>query len=245
MTKFRTGKGKDLRDLDIKTIYEKLGPERCDAIIGFHTFTGCDQTGRFNTKSKSSCWDVFMSSSSQVLQAFKSLGISESLPTLETIEALEKFVVSLFGAKKSTCKTLAELRWFHFQRYQHEADKLPPTFDALKYKIFRSHFIAMVLKRSHQPLQSLPIPDDYGWETEQGSFSPIMTRNLPAPVALIEMSSCSCQTGCKTNRCGCKKKNNLTCTDLCKCKDCENFDDDDTDIHIDVNDVDNGGCDNE
>ena len=51
MTKFRTGKGiNELRD--IGTIYEKLGPKICGAIIGFHAFIGCDHIGRFNTESK-------------------------------------------------------------------------------------------------------------------------------------------------------------------------------------------------
>ena len=50
---------------------------------------------------------------------------------------------------------------------------------------------------------------------------PILTYELPAPLAFIELSICSCKTKCATNRCKCRK-NALQCTDMCKCVDCEN-----------------------
>ena len=51
-----------------------------------------------------------------------------------------------------------------------------------------------------------------------------MTGDLPAPTGLIELSMCSCKTGCPSGKCT-WKKNNLLCTDMCKCSDvCENFD---------------------
>ena len=37
------------------------------------------------------------------------------------------------------------------------------------------------------------------------SLDPIMTDNLPAPMALIELSMCSCKGGCKSRRCKCLK----------------------------------------
>ena len=59
---------------DIGTIYEKLWPKICGAIIGFHAFIGCDHIGRFNTESKTSCWDVFKVATPEILDALKSLG---------------------------------------------------------------------------------------------------------------------------------------------------------------------------
>ena len=233
VTRFRTGKGvKELRDLDIGTIAEALGREKCAAIIGFHAFTGCDQIGRFNNKTKKSCWDIFIEADQEIVNAFKNLGESETLPTLQTLEALEKFVVKLYASSDSACETLADLRWFLFSRYQLDAEKLPPTFEAFKYKVFRSHFINFVWRRCHLPFQNLPCPENYGWDVDiEGSYDPIMTQNLPAPIAIIEMSSCSCKTGCSTNRCSCRK-NGLVCTDLCKCKECQNFESVDDFINV-------------
>ena len=36
------------------------------------------------------------------------------------------------------------------------------------------------------------------------------------PLALHTRVSCSCKTGCKTDRCGCKKAG-LSCSEHCKC----------------------------
>ena len=50
---------------------------------------------------------------------------------------------------------------------------------------------------------------------------PILTDELPAPEAAIEMSLCKCKTGCSNMRCKCKK-NSLVCTEMCQCTGCEN-----------------------
>ena len=50
--RFRTDKGSNLRNIFIGSCYEALGSCRANALLGFHTFTVCDQTGRFMRKSK-------------------------------------------------------------------------------------------------------------------------------------------------------------------------------------------------
>jgi hypothetical protein len=112
---------------------------------------------------------------------------------------------------------------------------------ALKYKIFRSHIVARTLKRSHLPLQDLPSPQNYGWELNNTSLEPMMTDNLPAPLALIELIACGCNGDCGTQRCKCFK-NNLVCTDMCKCTiECTNDDQfeckiDESDVSVEEND---------
>ena len=133
------------------------------------------------------------------------VSLETSLPSLEMLEWLERFVVSCYRGK-STITSLTDLRWYLFSRYQREAENLPPTFAALKYKIFRAHFITMVLRRASVPLQMLPPAINYGWENSEGQLIPIMTNNLPAPMALLEMSACSCKSDCTSNRCKCRKK---------------------------------------
>ena len=66
---------------------------------------------------------------------------------------------------------------------------------ALKYKVFRSHYITMVLRRSLLPLQILPSPLNYDWEISDQRYVPIMTDELPAPLAIIELTS-NCKTNC-------------------------------------------------
>ncbi|XP_066928999.1 uncharacterized protein [Clytia hemisphaerica] len=230
-TVFRIGTGDKERDIPIMKCYNEIGPLRAQAILGFHVLTGCDQIGRFSGKSKTTCWNEFFNSDSSILSALANLGIGEDLPDLNTLDQIERFVVNIYGGSSNNVYTLPQLRWFQFSKCQYDASSLPPTMSALKYKIFRAHFVCMVLKRSHHPFQQLPDPLGYGWELNGTSIDSIMTDNLPAPIALIELSMCKCKTGCQSKRCKCLK-NNLICTDMCRCTNCKNDgtnDDEDSD----------------
>ena len=68
----------------------------------------------------------------------------------------------------------------------------------------------------------LPNPVEFGWALEEKQLAAKMTDELPAPEATIELSVCSCsKTKCVSGRCKCHK-NNLKCSDMCKCQNCEN-----------------------
>ena len=69
------------------------------------------------------------------------------------------------------------------------------------------------------PSEALPDHKRYGWK---GNFEIQWMLQLPAPIKLLEFMHCkSCQTGCDTGRCVCKKAN-VPCTDLCGCHGCKN-----------------------
>ena len=179
--------------------------------------------GRFNNKSKAACWKAFLASSNIILQAFSRLGEKENLPSLETLEDLETFACLLYKGNLNEINTLAQLRWFMFSKYQYNSENLPPTFSALKYKIFCSHYITLTLKRAVVSKQNLLSFLNYGWEIVENNITPILTDKLPAPLVLIELSACCCKTGCKTNRYKCRKSG-AACTDMCNCAQCENND---------------------
>ena len=111
-----------------------------------------------------------------------------------------------------------------YGKYSYEVSKLPPTMRALKYRIFRAHYAALILKTCTSSIQNLPDPCGFGWELDNGNLVPTMTDDLPSPTGLIELSMCSCKTGCSSGRCTCKK-NKLLRTEMCKCSDaCKNSD---------------------
>ena len=99
------------------------------------------------------------------------------------------------------------LRWCLFSKFQSDIGKRPPTVAALKFKFFHSDFIAVVPRRDSWNFQQLPSFD---------KIVALMTDKLPAPLALVESSVCNCATLWNNNRCKCNK-NNLLCTDMCKC----------------------------
>lgn len=59
---------------------------------------------------------------------------------------------------------------------------------------------------------------------------PVLTDMPPAPEQLIEVSSCTCKTGCNTMRCKCKK-NNMVCTEMCLCVECQNDDEEEDEVN--------------
>ena len=224
----------------VQQCFEALGSKQAEAILGFHVLTGCDQIGRFSGKSKSSWWQEFLKCNEDALIALAKLGDEEVLPSFSTLDNIERLVVAVYGEKKKSenIERLVRLCWYFFSKFQSDAPQLPSMMSALKYKIFWSHFVCIVLKHAHLPIQNLPSPEGYGWELNGNSLGPIMTDDLPAPIGLIELSVRNCKSGRASKWCRCLK-NNLVCTDMCKCQNCENADDfdiDDDNINSDIDD---------
>ena len=223
----------------LKKIVEKLTYKMQKALLGFHAFSGCDQTGEFHGFTKNSCWDVFENSSNEIFDAFGNLGTTNLTPNID-YPSLESFVMSLYCKQKvpTDASSLADLRWFLFSKKQSESYQMPPTYGTLKEKIKRAHFTALQWNSSHVPDPSLPDPEEYGWKWNDGIqlYDAVMTTLPPAPENIIELTMCNCKTGYKTNRCKCRKISNLKCTELCKCDSCENTDSDL--INIDDHEID-------
>ena len=109
---FKTGSGDNLREIDIDAAYEALDPKHSSAILGFHAFTGCDQTGKFYGKTKAFCWKTLIESSDEELAALQKLGESEELPTEDMILGLEAFTMRLYRQNvPHSVKSLSDMRW--------------------------------------------------------------------------------------------------------------------------------------
>ncbi|KAG1648143.1 Carbonic anhydrase [Nymphon striatum] len=106
-----------------------------------------------------------------------------------------------------------------------EAEKLPPTLGALIPHIQRANLIAGISKGYRVAINEIPSLVGNGWEIADGMVVPKKCLELPAPQAVMELVKCGCKGRCmgKSN-CSCLK-NNLSCTDFCKCEDCGNIKD--------------------
>ena len=172
-TVFVTGRGLLRREIQLKNIYDSIGKDKADALLGFHAFTGADTSGRFAGKTKKTAFKIFMSSPQDVLRAFQCLGKGITLPSEETVTALEKFVCSLYCPKSSGIVTIPQCRWYLFSQKHAEGEKLPPTRATLREHIHRAHFISMIWVTADEPCPHLPAPTDYGWVLENGDLSPL------------------------------------------------------------------------
>lgn len=52
----------------------------------------------------------------------------------------------------SNVTTMPKIRWYLYFKLQCELEKLPPTQAAPKCKIFRSHYVFLVLRRAYLPI---------------------------------------------------------------------------------------------
>ena len=127
--------------------------------------------GKFAGRSKETCYKRFLEVDKEVLDAFTSLGKSESLPDESLISMLEKFVCILYGTKKHI--KLNKLRWYLYSRKQAEGGNLPPTKSSANQHINRAHFMAMIWRRNMVNHRRLPSPEYYRWKNEGGFYTPL------------------------------------------------------------------------
>ena len=108
---FRTGRGDAERDIPTQQYYESIGCKKAKVILGFHVFIGCDQIGRFSGKAKLTWWKEFLKSNDAVLIALTQLGNGEQLPSLITLEDIERFVANTYAKNEDFgLTTLSQLR---------------------------------------------------------------------------------------------------------------------------------------
>ena len=196
---FWTGNAPDIRDIDIGKICNFLSAKHTEAILGLHSFTRCDQTAQFYSKSKNYFYKTFKSASLEVLDSLGYLGTDTSEPSQVTVQGLDQFVIDTYS-KKSNVTSLSELRWKLFSQNQKSIENLPPTKDALHCKILRSHYITYLLKSAPSPVVCKPDPTLYGWYYDKGKLLPVTSINkLPAPTNTISLTICSCKSVCNSN----------------------------------------------
>ena len=113
-------------DMPLQPLAKKLNIDLRKGLLGFHALTRSDQTGKFFSYSKLSCWKTYLASSPSTLQEFANLCIK---PLDENTEKhLTEFVLQLYmKSRPKGVTTLGALRWYLFSKNQTESNKLPPT----------------------------------------------------------------------------------------------------------------------
>lgn len=170
-------------------------------------------TGKFCGFSKDTLLKTFLEAPNTVCDSLDYLGDPEKTP--ETLLAsVEPLVCHFYG---SPYNNVEDTRWFLFLK-EAVPEQMPPIKSAFMQHILRAHYIAMIWKCATIPNPPTIDPCDYGWmfDNESGQYKPVMCATPLYPPKLQELTKCNCRTGCTTMRCSCKK-NNLSCTEMCKC----------------------------
>jgi len=217
---FFTGVGNKTRIIDLAKVSSALGTSVCLALIGIHTFSGCDSTSAFYGKGKRKAFSVACEKE-EYLTAFTKLGSSFNLDQ-STFKLLCTYVCHLYG--QSSAENVNDARYKAFCMASSALPELsmPPTSDALYQHCKRANYQAAIMRHSLKAIMCAPSPIGNGWHLEDGELTVTwMTRN-PAPESVLQAVHCSCkQSKCETGRCSCMSAR-LSCTDLCWCQNCAN-----------------------
>ena len=168
------------RYINVSAISSTLGPEISDALPAFHAFTGCDYAAAFMGKGKQKPFDV-MVKRPKFVGAFANLGLQQHIQDV-TLQALEKYVCTLYGRPKMTSTNDARHHIFLVNYAPHGSSalekmkginpsSLPPCKSALTEKIRRTNFIAHVWKRATEAVPSDWNHTEYDWELDNSTFS--------------------------------------------------------------------------
>lgn len=206
--------------IDIDKIATALGQSLCRAIIGLHSFTGCDTVSAFAGKGKIKALKM-AKADEHARRAFSMLGQTWDLPA-ELFVQIEKITCALYtpGANTSNVND-ARYNLFCAKNGEIESHQLPPCQDCLKKHVLRTNYQACIWKRSLERNPAIPSPVGMGWKLENESLVVDWMDGRPAPDTVLALLACKCKRSCSLPTCVCLV-NGLKCTDICTLKDCVN-----------------------
>ncbi len=103
-----------MRWIPIHDFYLSLGQQKCEGILFFHAFTGCDIVSAFRGKGKKTAWQI-LKIFPEVTEVFAKLSQYPPIVTDRDVHILEKFVVMMYN-KSSTLSVVNDARMDMFAR---------------------------------------------------------------------------------------------------------------------------------
>ena len=187
----------------IMDIRNKLTDVEKDRLLFVHSFTGCDIVSGIYRHSKKGLLQKLCKTDEDLVVRFGTL-LSLEAPKQEIIDAGIYLFQLIYGDPKVS---LAKHRYNKY--YQMTAtsklrpEGLPPSEGAATQHVLRAY----LQYRDWQKLESMTLPPtEFGWFLDSnGTFAPVITHEEIAPTELLNLTACKCKTGCKSNKCGCRK----------------------------------------
>ena len=198
---FHTGVKNRCCYIPIHEIVSAIGPDICKALPALHALTGCDSTSALSGIGKKTAFRKLQNAQDQERDISKLGDVIP--PTEDTVHACEKFVCSLYTTSPAAGNTADEVRYWMFCQKQQKTECLPPTSDSLHQHIKRANYQSFIWKQCLDAKQALPGPEGNGWQASDGLPQPLLMSKNPAPVELVELTTCKCKKS------ACQKKTPL------------------------------------
>ena len=194
------GAGKSLRFIPVHQIATTLGPDKSEALIFLHAFSGCDTTSTLSGKGKKMFYETW-SSTDEITNLFKKLPaiVTPDDITIDEFQLIEHFVVKLYS---KTCNTteVNTARRILFSRDNKPIENIPPTKESLLQHVLRAVLQSSKWEQSLCKEYDNRNPCEWGWQNIDGKITPVWTRLPEASRVCRELLKCGCKKGC-TGRC--------------------------------------------
>lgn len=128
------------RVIHINKLASELGEDMCQAMIGIHTFTGCDSVSSLKGKGKVKTFNL-VKDNKPFQDLFKSIGQSWILDNI-SLDDLGRFVCCLYGKSQMVHVNAARYEMFRL-RFKIDAT-LPPDKDSLICHLKRASYKAAI-----------------------------------------------------------------------------------------------------
>ena len=182
--------------VNISAIASKIGTKVCEALKGFHAYTGCDYTSSFIRKGKKR--PLKIAEDSQVyLGALSALAMGEvDKPTYKN---LEEYTAKIYGAKKEI--PLNKHRFLCFEKSFGpkkgkglftslkgvDASSIPPCENVIRQKIHHSNFVAMTWHAACN--NEIPKEPIKGWELVDSGYQIVWFTGSQMPDSVLPDSA--------------------------------------------------------
>ena len=200
--------------------------ELCDmqlvsmALLGIHSFTGCDTISSFSGKGKVKPLQLMLKNQS-CIEFFASFGEKSELSD-DHFEIVQKFVCELYGHKEENTN-IVRYKLYAAKQGKLDPKSLPPCSDSLKLHTERALYQAFIWRNCLKSHPDIPSPVGHGWEVDDnGDYAITWNSVNPAPDEVLSLLFCTCSRQCVEGSCQCID-NSLYCTDACIKQNCDNM----------------------
>ena len=163
----RRGPKSRVRLVDISKLAAALGDKICSALLGLHSWTGCDTVSALAGQGKLKALKL-VSQNEKYRTAFSKLGAKWELSN-EVLDIIEEFTCQLYF-RQTKLKKVNELRYemFRSRKGDVESGQLPPCQNTLVQHTLRANYQSAIWRRCLENWQDIPDPNQgHGWKTSE------------------------------------------------------------------------------
>lgn len=193
---FDTGSGNRQRLIDITSIAQHHGSEKCTALLACHAFSGCDTTSTFKDIGKVKPIKTMLQHNSYVTTLSK-VGEEWNVSD-ELVDELESFTCAMYG-RAQKIKKVNDFRNTRINELctkdnsllpskNIDMSSMPPCKRSFIQHIERVNYQVGIWKRAHIAYPTIPNAASHGWKLENDILQPLWYEGDIVPQLLADMA---------------------------------------------------------